>query len=81
MARENKVRVSVTYYEPCADENHDDYGKRGCYKTVGGICYNVDTEAEQTILVDHTKIPLNRVLRIESEEDFFKKDWNDPWIE
>ncbi len=81
MARSNRVRVSVTYFEPCSDENHDAYGKKGCYKTIDGICYNVDTEAEHTILIDRTKISLASVLRIEADNDIFKKDWDDPWME
>ncbi len=28
MAKANRVRISVTYYEPCSDENHDAYGKK-----------------------------------------------------
>ena len=31
MARANRVQVSVTYYQPCMDPNHDDYRLRGQY--------------------------------------------------
>ena len=43
MARANRVQVTVTYYEPCSDENSEAYGLRGQYKTITGICWNVDT--------------------------------------
>ena len=80
MARENRVQVSVTYYEPCSDENNEAYGLRGQYKTITGICWNVDAEVNQTILIDRAKIPLGNVLKIEASGDLFRKDWDDPWI-
>ena len=52
MARENRVQVSVTYYDPCSDKNNEAYGLRGQYKTITGICWNVDAEVNQTILID-----------------------------
>lgn len=79
MARANRVQVSVTYYQPCQDPNHDDYGLRGQYQTITGICWNVDSVENQTILIDSTKIPLGNVLRIEAPGDLFQKDWDDPW--
>ena len=79
MARANSVHVSVTYYEPCSDENHEAYGLRGQYKTVSGICWNVDAEVGHTILVGSTKLPLEDVIKIESPGDIFKKNWNEPW--
>ena len=79
MARENRVQVIVTYYEPCSDENNEAYGLRGHYKTITGICWNVDAEVNQTILIDKAKIPLWYVLKIEAPGDLFRKDWDDPW--
>ncbi len=81
MARANKVEVAVTYFEPCPDEDHGAFGQRGSYRTVTGICYNVDTEVEQTITIDRIKIPLGDVLKIEAAGDVFEKDWDDPWLE
>jgi len=74
MARENRVQVKVTYYEACSDENHEAYGLQGQYKTVTGICWNVDAEESRTILIDGTKISLDNVLRIEDPEDLFQRD-------
>ena len=79
MARENKVQVKVTYYEQCSDENHEAYEIRGQYKTITGICWNVDAEVTQTIRIDGMRISLENILKIESPEDIFKKDWDDPW--
>ena len=81
MARTNRVEISVTYYESCPDEDHGAFGQRGSYRTVTGICYNVDTEVEQTITIDRIKIPLGDVLKIEAAGDVFEKDWDDPWLE
>ena len=79
MARANRVHVSVTYYEPCSDENHEAYGLRGQYKIVTGICWNVDAEAGHTILVGSRKLPLEDVIKIESPGDIFKQNWDEPW--
>ena len=79
MARENRVQVSVTYYEPCSDENSEAYGLRGQYNTITGICWNVDADVNQTILIDRAKIPLGNVLKIEASGDLFRQDWDDPW--
>ena len=79
MARENRVQVSVTYYEPCSDKNNEAYGLKGQYKTITGICWNVDAEVEHTILVGNAKLPLEDVLKIKSQGDIFRRDWGDPW--
>jgi hypothetical protein len=79
MARANRVQVTVTYYEPCSDENHEAFGLRGQYKTITGICWNVDAEVGQTILIDKARISLGNVLKIDASGDLFKKDWDDPW--
>ena len=77
MARANRVLVSVTYYEPCSDKDHDAYGIQGKYKTVTGICWNVDTEEHRVLLIDRMKIPLEDVLRIESTGDIFRRQWDE----
>ena len=77
MARENHVQITVTYYEPCHDENHEAYGIRGRYQTVTGICREVDTEITGTILVDKKQIRLDNVLRIENREDIFQRFYSE----
>lgn len=79
MARANRVQVTVTYYEPCADTEHEAYGTRGLYRTVTGVCRYVDADVEQVILVGRTRIPLKDVRGIEGAGDLFRKDWDDPW--
>ena len=80
MARANRVQVTVTYYETCSDEDHEDYGLRGQYKVVTGICYNVDTEGTKTIQVDRMRIYMENIRRIDGPEEIFRKDRNE-WEE
>ena len=78
MARANKVQVTVTYYEACSDVNSEAYGSQGQYKTITGICLNVDAEVTKTILVDGMRIPMDDILKIESPGDIFRRDWEEP---
>ena len=78
MARANRVQVSVTYYEPCSDINSEAYGSQGQYKTITGICWNVDAEVTNTILVDGIRIPLEDIRQIESSGELFKREWEEP---
>lgn len=59
------MQVTVTYYEPCRDGNHEAYGLRGRYRTITGICRKVDAVETKAILVGNTRIPLGDVLKIE----------------
>lgn len=77
MARANRVQVSVTYYQPCMDPNHDDYRLRGQYQTISGICWNVDAEVNRTITIDRMKLSLDDVLRIDALDDVFQIHWED----
>ena len=77
MARANRVQVSVTYYQPCMDPNHDDYRLRGQYQTISGICWNVDAEVNRTITSDRMKLSLDDVLRIDALDDVFQIHWED----
>lgn len=75
IARKNKVQVTVTWYEPCYDVDHEDYGIRGRYRKTSGICYNVDPEISKMILIDQTRILIDDILNIEAPGDLFQKDW------
>ena len=77
MARANRVQVTVTYYEPCSDVNSEAYGSQGQYKTITGICMNVDAEVTRTILVDEMLIRMEDIRSIEAQEDIFKRNWED----
>ena len=69
---------TVTYYEACSDVNSEAYGSQGQYKTITGICLNVDAEVTKTILVDGMRIPMDDILKIESPGDIFRRDWEEP---
>ena len=74
MARQNRVRVDVTYYEPCADKDSDAWGFRGRYQTASGICEKVDREISHTICVDGRSIEFEDILRIENPDGIFDSD-------
>jgi hypothetical protein len=77
IARANRPQVAVTYYEPCSDVNSEAYASQGQYRTVTGICRNVDAEVTKTILVDEMRIPMEDILKIETSGDIFRKDWEE----
>ena len=72
IARANRVQVTITYYEPCSDVNSESYGSQGQYKTITGICWNVDAEVTKTILVDEMRIRMEDIREIDSPGDIFK---------
>ena len=71
-ARKNRVEVSVTFFVPCPDEDHDDCGNAGQYVTVTGISRGVDAAVTRTIRVDDRRIDLEDVLCIESPAGIFR---------
>ena len=77
MARANHVHVTISYYEACSDVNSEAYGLQGQYKTVTGICWNVDAEVTKTILVDGMRIRMEDIREIESPEKLFETRWED----
>ena len=68
IARKNHVVVSVTYFIPCSDKNHEAYGYRGQYVTITGVCKKVDSVITKTITLDDTIIGFDDILMIEFEE-------------
>ena len=71
IARQNHIVVSVTYFVPCSDKNHEAYGYRGSYLTIEGVCKNVDSVISKTITVDDVVIEFDYILSIESKCDIF----------
>ena len=71
LARENAIRISVTYYAPCEDPENEAYGLRGQYHAISGICRKVDPDVSRSILVDNTKISFRDIIRIESGDGIF----------
>ena len=75
MARANHVVVSITYFEPCKDENHEAFGSKGQYKLLTGICWQVDADEAQTIQIDGKSINFDDILKIDGKGDTFTRDW------
>ena len=71
IARQNNIVVSVTYFVPCSDKNHEAYGYRGSYLNIEGVCKNVDSVISKTITVDDAVIEFDDILSIESKCDIF----------
>ena len=80
MTRANRIKVTVVYYVPCADENSEAYDLRGRYHKLTGICWNVD-ELYGSILVDNTRISFEDILRIDNADGIFQKDWTTDYPE
>lgn len=74
MAKQNHVVVTITYYVPCYDENHESYTVQGLYKTLTGVCWKVDPEIRQEIVVDSKRIPFGDILQISSSSHFLDFD-------
>lgn len=72
VSRENKVEVQVTFFEPCSDRNSEAFRSRGLYRTVTGICRNVDTVVSKTITLDDHRIPIRNVIRLSGREGLFE---------
>ena len=68
-ARNNHVVVSVTYFIPCSDKNHEAYGYRGQYVTITGVCKKVDDTITHTITVGGLVISLDDIYKIEYVEE------------
>ena len=69
IARKNHVVVSVTYFIPCSDKNHEAYGYRGQYVTITGVCKKVDDTITHTITVGGLVISLDDIYKIEYVEE------------
>ena len=45
MARENRVMVTISYFSPCVDRNHESYGSEGQYIETSGMVLNVGMDS------------------------------------
>ena len=66
MARANRVRVAVTYFVPCTDEESFACGVRGRYERAVGTVRRVDPE-RGVLLVDGAAIPFADIAVLEPE--------------
>ena len=69
-ARKNHVVVTISYFIPCSDKNHEAYGYRGQYVTFTGVCKKVNSVITKTITVDNTVIGFEDILNIEFDDDY-----------
>ena len=75
--RRFSILRNLTFNSRMARANSEAYGSQGQYKTITGICLNVDAEVTKTILVDGMRIPMEDILKIEAPGDIFKRNWED----
>ena len=71
-ARLEPVRVRVTFYVPCADENHEAYGLYGKYETLCGRVWRIDPVVRKALQVGETVIEFADILElgiVPGEED------------
>ncbi len=62
--RADRVKITVTFYVPCSDENNEAYGLRGTYRKITGLCRGVD-EYRGALTVDNMSIAFDDILSIE----------------
>lgn len=60
----NPVVVSVKYYVPCPDEQHEAYGLRGSYQTLTGPVRRVDPVLTKSLQIADTKIEFADIAEI-----------------
>lgn len=68
MARENRVYASVRFFVPCADENHEAYGRRGSYVTLRGPVWKIDPVVRGTLTLGDREIALADIAGIKIDD-------------
>ena len=63
LARQNRVRARVEYFEVCTDPHHEAFGRDGLYRTVTDVVWKVDPTG-QTLTVGDKSIPFSDIHRI-----------------
>ena len=63
LARQNRVRARVEYFEVCADPNHEAFGRYGLYRAVTDIVWKVDPVG-QALVIGEATIPFSDIDRI-----------------
>lgn len=73
LARRNRVRARVEFFEACEDPNHGAFGREGLYRTLTGIVWRVDPVGK-TLTVGERVIPFSDIHSIAlSNEDTVAK--------
>ena len=63
LARQNRVRARVEYFEVCADPNHEAFGRDGLYRAVTDIVWKVDPVG-QALVIGEATTPFSDIDRI-----------------
>ena len=69
MAKENLVAATVTFFVPCADENHEAYGRGGSYERYTGTVWKVDPILTKSLLIGDRTIEFSELAEIVIQED------------
>ncbi len=69
MAKENLVAATVTFFVPCADENHEAYGRGGNYERYTGTVWKVDPILTKSLLIGDRTIEFSELAEIVIQED------------
>ena len=59
--------VTVTFFSPCRDKEHEAYGSGGTYEKVTGKIRQIDTRITNSIQIEETTIPLSDVTDISGD--------------
>jgi len=68
-AKENRVTAAVTFFVPCADENHEAYGRGGSYEHYTGTVWKVDPVLTKSLLIGDRTIEFSELAEIVIQED------------
>ena len=76
MARANNVQAQVTYYVPCGDSEHFEFGSGGSVKTVSGMVWYVDAEVTGTMKIGTEVLSIADILSVKTENrDLSRAEW------
>jgi hypothetical protein len=76
LARIHRPYITVTYFVPCADPQHDAFGSLGKYETVSGICWAVDPDFRHCLRIGDTVLQLADILKIENDTQLFNQPFD-----
>ena len=68
-AKENRVTAAVTWFVPCADENHEAYGRRGSYERYTGTVWKVDPVITKSLFIGDRTIAFSELAEIVIQEE------------
>lgn len=77
MARSNSVVITATYYVPCQDRLHEAFGMLGQFRSITGVCKNVDPDITQTILVNDQRIEFSNLIRLKIPDHLICTSYED----